>query len=114
MGGTDNHDVCPPIVGCYTHWTFWGYLRLPARLSSMHCLLYVTFCSSIWGAKLCFCHDSSQVFAPFDSFLFFFSRVCPQDSTPQGAPTDINVYGGDPYMEIEGGTTCGFGAHIVG
>ena len=24
MQGTDNHNVCPPNVGCYTHWTFWG------------------------------------------------------------------------------------------
>ena len=42
-----------------------------------------------------------------------FSRVCPQDSRLQGVPMDINVYGGDSDMEIEGGTTCSFGAHIV-
>ena len=48
-----------------------GYFRPPARLSSLHCMLYVTFCLCIWGAWLCFCHDSSQVFAPFHSFLFF-------------------------------------------
>ena len=22
MRGADNQNVCPPIVGCYTHWTF--------------------------------------------------------------------------------------------
>ena len=24
MRGTDNQNLCPPIMGCYTHWTFWG------------------------------------------------------------------------------------------
>ena len=48
MRGTDNQNVCPPIVGCYTHWTFGGYFRPPARLSSLHCMLYVMFCLCIW------------------------------------------------------------------
>ena len=79
-----------------------GYARPPARLSSLYCMLYFTFSLCIWGARLCLCNDSSHVFALFEWFLFFFNGVCPQDSTPQGAPTDINVYGGNPYMEIEG------------
>ena len=47
------------------------YFRPPARLSSLHCMLYVTFWLCIWGSWLHFCHDSFQVFAPFDSFSFF-------------------------------------------
>ena len=54
MRGTDNQNVCPPIMGCYTHWTFWTGLDWtftpPARLSSLHCMLYVTFCLCTWGA----------------------------------------------------------------
>ena len=75
-------------------------------------MLYIMFCLCTWGARLCCCHDSSQVFTLFDLFLFFFNCVCPQDSTPLGVPTDINVNGGDPDMEIEGGTTCSFGAIV--
>ena len=39
MRGTDNQNVCPPIVGCYTHWTFWGLYQ--ASSSALFPLLYV-------------------------------------------------------------------------
>ena len=72
-----------------------GYFTPPARLSSLHCMLYVTFCLCTWGAQLCFCHKSSQVFAPFDPFLFFSTVFAPKiPLPPQGAPMDINVYEG--------------------
>ena len=48
-----------------------GHFTPPARLSCLHCTLYVTLWLCTWGVRLCFCHDSSRVFAPFDSFLFF-------------------------------------------
>ena len=50
------------------------------------------------------------------SIRFFFFQLClpPRFPSPPGVPTDINVYGGDPDKEIEGATTCNFGAHIVG
>ena len=69
--GNDNQNVCPPIMGCYTHWTFWGLF-----------MLYVTFCLCTWGAKLCFCYESSQVFAPFHSFLFFSTVFAPKIPLP--------------------------------
>ena len=69
-----------------------GYFTPPARLSSLHCMVYVTFCLCTWGAQLCFCHDSSQVFAPFNSFLFFFNCVYPQDSPPPQARPRTSTY----------------------
>ena len=49
-------------------------------------MLYVTFCLCTWGAWLCFCHDSSQVFAPFDSFLFFSTVFAPKIPPPKARP----------------------------
>ena len=44
------------------------------------------------------------------SIRFYFFQLClpPGFPSPPGAPTDINVYGGDPDKEIEGATTCNF------
>ena len=39
MRGTDNQNVGPPIVGCYTHWTFWGLFH--ASGSAAFLALYV-------------------------------------------------------------------------
>ena len=39
MRGTDNQNLCPPIMGCYTHWTFWGLLH--ASGSAVFPALYV-------------------------------------------------------------------------
>ena len=58
------------------------YFTPPARLSSLHCMLYVTFSFCTWGVRLCFYHDSSQVFAPFDSFLFFSTVFAPKIPLP--------------------------------
>ena len=86
MRGTDNQNVSPPIVGGYTHWTFWGLLQASgsALFPALYVVCYVLLIHR--GARLCFCYDSSRVFAPFDSFLFFFSRICPQDPPPKARP----------------------------
>ena len=55
-----------------------------------------------------------HVCAPFDSFLFVSPMFAPKTPAPRGAPMDINIHGGDQEMGVEGGTTCNFGAHIVG
>ena len=39
MRGTDNQNVCPPFMGCYTHWTFWGLFH--ASRSAFFPALYV-------------------------------------------------------------------------
>ena len=39
MRGTDNQNVCPPIMGYYTHWTFWGLFH--ASGSALFPALYV-------------------------------------------------------------------------
>ena len=86
MWGTDNQNVRPPIVGCTLIGLSGGYFKPPARLSSMHCMSYVTFCLCMWGARLCFCHDSSQVFAPFNLFLFFSAVFAPKTPPPKARP----------------------------
>ena len=74
-----------------------GYCMFLARLSSLHCMLYVIACLCTWGARLCFCHDwSSRVFAPFDSFLFFFQPCSPPRLHPPKRPqtsTYMEEYG---------------------
>ena len=39
--GGDNQNVCPPIMGYYTHWTFWGLFH--ASSSALFPALYVVF-----------------------------------------------------------------------
>ena len=82
MRGTDNHNLCPLLWAATLIGLSGGYFTPPARLSSLHCMLYVTFCLCTWGAQPCFCHDSSQVLAPFDSFLFFSTVFAPKIPLP--------------------------------
>ena len=49
-------------------------------------MLYVTFCLCTWGVRLCFCHDSSHVFAPFDSFLLFSTVFAAKITPPKARP----------------------------
>ena len=63
-----------------------GYFTPPVRLSSLHCMLYVMFCLCTWGVRLCFCHDSSRVFAPFDLFLLFSTMFAPKIPPPKARP----------------------------
>ena len=45
MRGTDNQNLCPPIMGRYTHWTFWGLLH--ASGSALFPALYVVCCVAL-------------------------------------------------------------------
>ena len=56
MRGADNQNACPPIVGCYTHWAFWGLISrlqlgsLPWIVCCMLCFAYAhgpTDCVSV-------------------------------------------------------------------
>ena len=42
MRGTDNQNVCPPIVGGYTHWTFRGLFQA-SGLALFHALYVVCY-----------------------------------------------------------------------
>ena len=75
----------------------WGYFRPPARLSSVHCMLYVMFCLCPWVGRLCFSHDSSQVFAPFDAFLFFSTMVAPKTPLPKRRTPKLTYTEGSRY-----------------
>ena len=52
MRGTDNQNLCPPIMGCYTHWTFWGLLHasgsalFPALYVSQHVQAQPSLCTT--------------------------------------------------------------------
>ena len=48
---TDNQNLCPPIVGCYTHWTFWVLLQ--ASGSALSPALYVVCYVLGLGTDVC-------------------------------------------------------------
>ena len=111
MRGTDNQNLCPPIMGCYTLGVT-SRLRLGSLPCIVCCMLRFAYAHGV--------PSRVSVMTPprywHLSIRFSFFQLClpPRFSSPPGAPTDINVYGGDPDKEIEGATTCNFGAHIVG
>ena len=84
---------------------FGGYFTPLARLSSLHCMLYVTSCLCTWGVQLCFCQNSCQVFAPFDSFLIFstvFAPKIPLPPPPQARPRTSTYMEGIRIWKLKG------------
>ena len=56
MRGTDNQNLCPPIMGCYTHWTFWGqFLGEFGSVAFAIAPLYSTFLHQDAGVS---CHPA--------------------------------------------------------
>ena len=54
MRGTGNHNICPPIVGCSTHCTFWelfeasGFGLFPALYVVCYVLLMHIGCPAVF------------------------------------------------------------------
>ena len=107
--------------------------RMPPYYLVLHSLDFLGVISRLWlGSLPCIvCRMSRFAYAhgvsscvsvmtpsryPHLSIAFYFFQLClpPRFPSPLGRPTDIKVYARDPNMEIEGGTTCGSGALIVG
>ena len=79
-----------------------GYSRPPARLSYLHRMMYVMFLLCIWGARLCFRHDFSQAFAPFNPFLFFSTVFAPKTPPPKARPRTATFLEGIQIWKSKG------------
>ena len=116
MHAGDRHSKCvPPYYGLLHSLDFLG-VTSRLRLGSLPCIV----CCMLRFAYAYGVPSRVSVMTPprywHLSIRFYFFQLClpPRFPSPPGAPTDINVYGGDPDKEIEGATTCSFGAHIMG
>ena len=86
MRGTDNQHVCPLIMGCYTHWTFWGLFH--ASGSALFPAFYVVCYVLLMHMGCCVSVMIPPRYLHLSIRFYFFNCVCPQDSPP--AVTDWN------------------------